>query len=147
MKSCIVSLLKDLPCSLSENDYNCSEKVKKKLPCGHEQQCVCHKKLEEVKCIVNVPTTLHGCGHTKTIPCFQTKGVIEGKIVVLCDKVVPKLLPCGHEMNLACNQDPDTVFCEAQCDRKLPCGHRCKGKCGADCNKTACQMMVISCLF
>ena len=89
-----------------------------------------------------VPAMLDGCGHTKLIPCVQTTGVIEGKIVVFCDKVIPKLLPCGHEVKLPCSQDTKTVFCEAQCDQTLSCGHPCKQKCGADCKKAICQMKV-----
>ena len=105
-------------------------------------KCECHKKTEDIKCNKKVLTLLKTCGHTKTIPCYLKKRIDDGETDGLCDKVVQKLLPCGHAMDLACSEDVSTVFCKVKCERTLPCGHHCQMKCGDDCSKTLCKMKV-----
>lgn len=119
--------------------------MKKLLPCGHEQKCSCHQKPEDVKCNTVVPVELGGCGHTKRLPCFQAIEAKEGKIVVLCDAVILKRLPCGHEMKVVCVMDPNEAVCQSPCERFLSCGvHRCMKKCRDDCSKSVCQMKVLN---
>ena len=94
-------------------------------------------------CNVSVPTTLDVCGHVKHLPCAEARTVHDGKVTAFCDVVVSKFLPCGHEMKVACGQDPSKVFCQAQCERNLSCGsHHCTKRCGDDCSKSLCQMKV-----
>ncbi|CAI2182855.1 2804_t:CDS:10, partial [Funneliformis geosporum] len=86
--------------------------------CGHilkNAKCWQNQKKEELKCFTSVPTVLPGCGHTKTIYCYES--VDNVKCMVRVEKKLPS---CEHSK---------TVFCDQICGKTLNCNHECLDRC------------------
>ena len=137
----------------------CEKTIAKELPCGHEIQAQCFKKISELKCLKKIERSLL-CGHRIQEVC--SKDISEYK----CDRSVSTELECGHKVTMTCHHKRTGLAkqfkcyvkmehvcringthrytaacsdyfgsffgCKVQCNAKLPCGHTCQGKCG-DC--------------
>ena len=98
---------------------------------------------DDAVCDVGISVELPGCDHVKELPCSEAIKVLSGDVVVMCDDVVMKTLPCTHRMKLPCGQHVDGLLCTRPCERMLSCGiHQCPGICGFDCSKTECSVQV-----
>lgn len=95
------------------------------MPCGVDpSQQFCQKKCEKI-----LPCE-HKCPKPCRVPCHP------------CVAKVPKPLPCGHEAEVLCEEDPADVQCVERCPEMLPgCGHRCRSKCGQPC-ESKCSKLV-----
>lgn len=104
-------------------DCLCPHPVLKIIPkCGHEQIVQCHVNPEEFVCLMKCERKLD-CGHD----CAEVCGnLCTRNCKVLCRKS----LPCEHEKNLLCYQDPMLYKkCNKRCSKILECGHPCSKKC------------------
>ncbi|XP_031564674.1 uncharacterized protein LOC116300052 isoform X2 [Actinia tenebrosa] len=73
--------------------------------------------------------------HTCTRKCHY--GEECGPCMVRIKVEIPE---CGHQAQIPCFKDPDTIYCKAKCQRMLACGHECQQKCGDNCSFLACEM-------
>ena len=133
--------MKSLICSTVTADLqgvSCMVKMKRKLPCEHEATLPCYRNPEEYCCQKEVEIIL-SCEHKKFTTCSRVKDGLQGET---CDTKVTRKLPCGHEKEMKCSDQPGEVFCDAPCERLLPCKHPCQDKCGKDCARLKCAVPV-----
>ncbi|XP_071520848.1 NFX1-type zinc finger-containing protein 1 isoform X2 [Panulirus ornatus] len=116
------------PCQKMCHEYcgECTVKVTKNLPCGHEVKDVyCSSSLESIKCHEKCKKTLP-CGHSCKKICHQSCEPCPVKVA----KVVPE---CNHTAWIACGIPATTDVCDGSCQKKLPCGHPCSARCKEVC--------------
>ena len=116
----------------------CTVKEERTLPCGHKATLSCDKKIEEYCCDQKVQVTLT-CGHKKDITCGTALKEHQSGI---CDILVKRKLPCGHENMAECSLEIAKIRCKHPCERLLPCGHPCTKKCGEVCAQFKCMAKV-----
>ena len=117
---------------------NCKEKVERELPCGHNEILSCYRKPEEHCCQKEVEITLP-CLHRKLIVCAKVSRGLQGEP---CDEIVTRTLPCNHEKQMKCSFQTEKAFCDVPCGKNLSCGHPCPGKCGENCSSFKCATKV-----
>ncbi|XP_022780981.1 NFX1-type zinc finger-containing protein 1-like [Stylophora pistillata] len=122
----------------SLQSVNCKEKVERKLPCGHNETLPCYINPEDYCCQKEVEITLP-CLHKKLIACAK---VSRGLRDEPCDEIMTRKLPCNHEKQMKCSSQTEKAFCDAPCERLLPCNHPCPGKCGDKCVTFKCAVKV-----
>ena len=116
----------------------CTEKVRKRLPCGHVRPMLCFQDETQQSCTVLSETVLD-CSHLIQYEC--TGEPIE-KQGLKCLSFVTVQLPCGHEQYRMCSSP--NAPCKIQMPHHFPCGHlnivdcweRYKTKCGTLVAKT-----------
>lgn len=147
---------KNVPCHIPAEEYQCQQKCKRTLSCGHACKKMCNKPCGN--CQVKVKKTVPECGHTITIECG------EDATTEKCDGPCTKTLQCGHPCLERCNETctqmcmeqtvssskcpknhdiripccqndkisgEDTwIYCDKLCGQTLECEHTCEGKCG-----------------
>ena len=124
-------------CSEKCGDYQCEEKVMKKLNClgTHYLRMPCAEDPTTIMCLQNCRRKLD-CGHPCEGLCGQPCGTVK------CKRKIEMTFPCGHKKWLPCFLRK-TAICRAPCLRlKSSCGHLCKGWCGEPCSKYPCHKPV-----
>lgn len=117
-----------VPCSASLVSIECSMQCFRALKCGHLCQETCSKPCTR-KCTVVVKKTLP-CGHTNTVPCYQSTDYIE------CSNPCTSKLDCEHPCTGTCGGCHSSrlhVKCIHKCERTLVCGHLCDYPCTPAC--------------
>ena len=107
----------------------CKSPMVKTIPqCGHEQTVQCYIDPREIICQVKCEKTLQDCEHRCNDVCGRP-------CTRYCKVVCSKLLPCGHEKNMSCFEDPKiNSECNRNCNKILDCGHPCSKKCKEKCH-------------
>uniref|UniRef100_A0A8D8YH08 NFX1-type zinc finger-containing protein 1 n=1 Tax=Cacopsylla melanoneura TaxID=428564 RepID=A0A8D8YH08_9HEMI len=117
-----------------ENCSVCNERVPKLLPCGHEQNVLCHLDADYVHCDRPCMKML-ACNHKCPQRCIDMCGD--------CSEMVIKRIPdCRHEIKLKCTIIPERRHCTNPCQRILSCGHQCAKKCCDPCDEMDCLVLV-----
>ena len=117
----------------------CLEKCRKRLPCGHACDLLCHAEIRHqiVRCQKPCERGRPDCGHGCSKACYEPCG----KCTVLVSDVA---LPCGHQLpSVACWISRDLNVPQAKCKarvvRTLPgCGHQQEMFCGDDDKEIRC---------
>ena len=112
--------------------------MKRNLPCEHEATLPCYRKPKEYRCEKEVQITL-SCLHKKLVTCHKVRNGLQNEP---CDTMVTRKLPCGHEKETNCTDQPKEAFCDPSCERLLLCKHPCPGKCGEDSSDFKCAVTV-----
>ncbi|CAL4097301.1 unnamed protein product, partial [Meganyctiphanes norvegica] len=111
----------------------CIVEVKKSGKCGHEQMVECHISPNEIRCNKKCEKVLT-CGHVCPRRCYEECGG--------CQEMVKKVVPrCGHEVQVACCEEPKMKHCKKTCPFELDCGHACQLRCCDEC-ETNCPVLV-----
>lgn len=122
----------------------CHVVVMKMLMCGHENPVSCSQGIESVICSVDVEVLHPICSHIQSVPCPTAKNELQLRLCK-CTAVPLKMLNCGHEMRIPCCREVnDTIVCTTMVNYVLPCDHeviiachtiekRSKEKCKLDC--------------
>ena len=131
----LCSNVKPLPCGhkCTRRCYECRDGCKKcmttverSLECGHTVRMKCH--LDPLKYLCPYPCGKSlSCGHSCTRWCHEPC-----MTSLHCKHWIPKLLPCGHRVNIPCNVNEADAVCPQQCTARLQCDHYCSGTC-SDC--------------
>ena len=111
------SVLKDTGMEFSRQDLIYFNII---LRCSKE----CYKDCG--KCSYKVLKTIPNCRHEQMVKCG------ENEENVLCQFLVPVILPCGHGNKVMCHlqhSDLTHIECKRKCKTKLDCGHECSGDC------------------
>ena len=90
--------------------------------CHHRQPVPCSVSVEDYRCRDRCKTRL-ACGHLCANQCGDD-------CTKQCMEKVKKPLPCGHDVELRCFEEPLAKKCTQPCDAALDCGHVCTGTCG-----------------
>jgi hypothetical protein len=151
-----------LPCWMTPEAKYCSVMVDKIFePCEHQATVKC----SETKCPCPCENRL-SCGHqcintchpevdpdhlkyTCKKPCTKfnknckSEHACEKMCYEECDNCIIKVkrkVKCGHQFEMKCMDDPDTIHCKKKCKKTLSCGHWCKRTCYEECEP--CQEVV-----
>lgn len=125
----------------------CTAVVEKTFMCGHQQSVRCNNDVIDSAVCKKLTEVLHPvCSHVLSVPCFITKDDIQLSSLK-CKAESLKMLSCGHEICLPCDQlIDDSIICMTTVSLTLPCSHivtiacstsdtkvkeKCKEKCGA----------------
>lgn len=157
-----------MPCHQDPLTVQCRTKVPVTLPaCGHNREAKCYQTagLDKLQCEVACAVRM-ACGHVcgKTCHVLDDPSHVQVKCMRLCGQkkvgctdnhrcakmcheeceectvIRKKTLPCGHELNMKCKDDPLTKECVLKCARTQPCGHKCPKLCHQPC--APCQIKV-----
>ncbi|KAF4525633.1 hypothetical protein B566_EDAN001232, partial [Ephemera danica] len=113
------------------SDTKCPHPCENRLPCGHSCKRKCHTEDDpdhlQYKCMKLCTKFNKNCKSEH--PCEK----LCHEECVICDKMVKRILACGHQLEMKCTTDPDTVKCKEKCKKKLFCGHWCKRDCFEPC--------------
>ncbi|XP_075977884.1 NFX1-type zinc finger-containing protein 1-like [Anticarsia gemmatalis] len=114
----------------------CLRKCNYQYECGHYCLLYCHgydREHVEQKCTMNCERVLCDLGHVCPLKCREECGP--------CKLLMPKTLPCGHEMKICCYREPEDPEnkCLTKIEVTLPvCGHKGTKDCYMDINKVKC---------
>lgn len=124
------------------SDGGCQEACGSRMPCGHTCEKACHvidhDHIEEFrKCDKPCDAIVCELNHRCSKKCH------DGKECGKCNFLIKKLHPgCQHMLEVACSQNPSSVYCYSPCKKTRPCGHKCKNLCSAVCNQVLCNEQV-----
>lgn len=105
------------------------------LECSHRCIKVCHIKDREHEKYDCREPCLKSCinDHPCQFPCFRK--------CPPCPVIIKKSLPqCGHEVDMACYQNPAEHLCKIFMNKKLPCGHETELVCHLDPAEYTCKI-------
>ena len=127
-----------VPCYQDPGAYECSEKVEKRLQCGHMKSVSCFRtNNEDLYCRVGCSETLE-CGHKCEGTC---SGCHQGRLHMQCMRKCKRILVCAHICNESCSEEcpPCKKLCQNECEHSkcwrqcgescTPCQERCEWKC------------------
>uniref|UniRef100_A0A8C4RU96 NFX1-type zinc finger-containing protein 1 n=1 Tax=Erpetoichthys calabaricus TaxID=27687 RepID=A0A8C4RU96_ERPCA len=126
--------LQNVPCSVPAEKFICTAPCTKTLECGHHCCRPCGETCT-YRCPKNVTVDL-GCGHEKSVVCFQKEDIQCKKISISCLTPCETLLNCGHQCTgncSKCSKGTSHPPCSIQCEKLLLCSHPCEKQCGEDC--------------
>ncbi|GAA5831211.1 hypothetical protein JCM5353_007381 [Sporobolomyces roseus] len=128
---------KNLPCSVAFGGakINCTEKVLKPLPCGHEERLACSKDPTQVFCNQVCGASLE-CSHSS---CQARCGQCRSLQASFSDP--SKHVSHPHGQNLACGhfcKPCNTLPSDTLCTKLLKCGHVCPSLESEDCSRQIC---------
>ena len=109
-------------CQKSISCKPCNKSASKQLPCGHTVNVKCSTRMNQAYCTEPCQLILdcgHKCANRCSMPC-----------VTRCQMPVTKTLPCGHQNEVKCFEDPAMILCSHPCETQLECEDICKGTCG-----------------
>ncbi len=135
-KECTTKIVKKLPCGHDMptechkplNSLKCIKKVEKVLPCEHKVKMKCSDDLSGFQCQVLVKLRL-ACSHEVTIPCHRR----EAAEAMNCEREAQRtcLINKDHKFTAICSDHfAKYMGCKELCQMPLGCGHQCRGKCG-----------------
>ena len=116
----------------------CKKICSKRLDCGHVCEKLCHvKDCNSFKCLKpcqrinpNCQYKLHHCNKR----CYEDCGI--------CEVIIKKKLPCGHEKEAKCYEDINIIKCREKCTKILKCFHKCELTCSEDCYSKPCKKII-----
>ncbi|RGB37021.1 hypothetical protein C1646_652342, partial [Rhizophagus diaphanus] len=154
---------KNIRCSESAEDANCTELCRKQLECGHECLSLCSECQNQTNAIIlPIERTQHGkcqnvcdrllfCGHICKSSCHEGNECppCKNDCTVICKHTSchkPCLEPCAvcaekclweciHQgrCELSCGAPCYRLPCNERCNKVLECGHDCAGVCDEIC--------------
>ena len=115
--------------------YHCAELVTIKRPCGHPVKRNCADESELPPCQYMCQQIL-ACGH----PCAGTCGTcFAGRLHMVCSQSITIVLPCGHFIDMRCNEQYQKYHCKAKCE--FSCHHRVCQKGKVPCDGVRCPSL------
>ncbi|EFX83237.1 hypothetical protein DAPPUDRAFT_301907 [Daphnia pulex] len=131
----VIKVLKQTNVFSSVEEIKCPEQCGMHLDCDHICNRICHMRSSHAKMPCTQPCRRFTCPEKHPCPkqCYEECGKC---LVDVFPKVVT-LPDCGHKVEIACSDNPETAFCPKPCDTRLDCGHQCTElchKCHEDCD-------------
>ncbi|PFX31407.1 NFX1-type zinc finger-containing protein 1 [Stylophora pistillata] len=127
--------MKRVLCHKKNESFECIERCRRTLDCGHECPGICYEDCRVDLCHVSVIKELP-CGHQQSEPCSVDPRS------AFCYNPCQRRLDCGHKCPSVCGRQCKEVKCEELCQAKCARGHACQKVChfGRSCD--ACMVVV-----